>query len=109
MVKFWEDGNLRVRIFVGAGILQGVDNFGGGGNLEIGRSRMEQGLIPAWRKGYTSTLLSPHLKPVSPNGTLCNRWGAPDVPKWEPHGTTHPKDGMALIPGDTYRPQMTPQ
>lgn len=79
---------------------------------------MEQGLIPAWKKGYMSALLSPHVgnaqitppeetlpqtgNPVSRSGTLCNQEGPLSVPKWEPHGTTHPKNGVALIPGDTY-------
>lgn len=65
---------------------------------------MEQGIIPVWKKGYMSTLLSPLLghakitapkgvlpqngKPVSPGGILCNWWSAPDVPEWESHGTT---------------------
>lgn len=120
----WE---FRGQDFCGVKNSAGSGNLGGGGNMEVWGSGMEQGLIPAWKKRYMSALLSPHLgnaqitppketpttpqngRPVSCSGTLCNQEGSPNVPKWDPHGTTHPKDGMVLIPGNTCPPQMIPQ
>lgn len=118
MVKFWEDGNSRVRIFVGTGILQEVEILVGVGIWRSGGVEWSRVSFLHGKKGYMSALLSPHLgnaqitppkmTPPPKTGSLCppvepcTTSGAPLVCKWEPHGSTHPKDGMALIPEDTY-------